>query len=108
MNEFRQHYSKPNFLPLDSETSQQDWFFMGGAGPGAPVHVSGINLLNRNGPRHDPCCTPQCTLFPIFGYQTSIYSHSIKLPFTNKYRCEGLLLISDFHRIPLFIKSKLY
>ena len=45
MNEFRKHYSKPDFLPLDSETSQQDWFFMGGAGPGAPIHVS-LKSLN--------------------------------------------------------------
>ena len=40
MQDFRKHYEKPDFLPLDSETSQQDWFFMGGSGPGAPVHVS--------------------------------------------------------------------
>ena len=40
MQDFRKHYDKPDFLPLESETSQQDWFFMGGSGPGAPVHVS--------------------------------------------------------------------
>lgn len=36
----RQHYNRPYFLPVDSESSQVDWIFMGGPGLGAFVHVS--------------------------------------------------------------------
>lgn len=43
MQDFRKHYEKPDFLPLESETSQQDWFFMGGSGPGAPVHIDTVD-----------------------------------------------------------------
>eukprot|EP00794_Sanderia_malayensis_P009010 gene9010-9974_t len=43
MKEIRKHYQKPEFLPSDSETSQQDWIFMGGSGPGAPVHIDTVD-----------------------------------------------------------------
>lgn len=36
----RKYYSKPGFIPDDAETGDQDWIFMGGPGPGAPIHVS--------------------------------------------------------------------
>ena len=36
----RNYYSKPAFIPDDAETGDQDWIFMGGPGPGAPIHVS--------------------------------------------------------------------
>lgn len=35
----RQHYNRPYFLPVDSESSQVDWIFMGGPGLGAFVHL---------------------------------------------------------------------
>ncbi|XP_054720338.1 uncharacterized protein LOC129229979 [Uloborus diversus] len=35
----RQHYSKPHFLPDDSELSAIDWIFMGYQGPGASMHL---------------------------------------------------------------------
>lgn len=35
----RQHYSKPYFLPSDSELSAIDWIFMGYKGPGASMHL---------------------------------------------------------------------
>lgn len=38
----RQHYQRPYFLPTDSETSQQDWLFMGGPGPGAQIHIDSV------------------------------------------------------------------
>ena len=38
--ELRKYYTKPGFLPDDAETGDQDWIFMGGPGPGAPIHVS--------------------------------------------------------------------
>ena len=38
--ELRTHYQVPYFLPNQSETSEQDWIFMGGPGPGAQIHVS--------------------------------------------------------------------
>lgn len=38
--ELRTHYQLPYFLPKQSETSEQDWIFMGGPGPGAQIHVS--------------------------------------------------------------------
>ncbi|XP_064609038.1 uncharacterized protein LOC135473132 [Liolophura sinensis] len=37
--ELRKHYSKPYFLPEDSETSVIDWMFMGGSGEGANLHL---------------------------------------------------------------------
>ena len=37
--ELRRHYSKPYFIPSDSEHSEIDWIFMGGVGPGANIHV---------------------------------------------------------------------
>lgn len=43
MKELRKHYQTPNFLPTDSETSQQDWMFMGGTGPGAPIHIDTVD-----------------------------------------------------------------
>ncbi|KAK3755907.1 hypothetical protein QZH41_019433 [Actinostola sp. cb2023] len=42
----RKHYQLPYFLPSDSETSQQDWLFMGGPGLGAQIHVS-IDSVER-------------------------------------------------------------
>ena len=39
-NELRKYYNRPYFIPLDAETGDQDWIFMGGPGPGAPIHVS--------------------------------------------------------------------
>ena len=38
--ELRTHYQLPYFLPTQSETSEEDWIFMGGPGPGAQIHVS--------------------------------------------------------------------
>ena len=40
MDELRRHYQRPYFLPADSESSNIDWIFMGGAGEGANIHVS--------------------------------------------------------------------
>ena len=41
MNKLRKHYTLPYFIPEDSESSQLDWIFMGGAGiKGADMHVS--------------------------------------------------------------------
>ncbi|XP_068672350.1 bifunctional arginine demethylase and lysyl-hydroxylase PSR-like [Montipora foliosa] len=37
--ELRKYYTKPGFLPDDAETGDQDWIFMGGPGPGAPIHL---------------------------------------------------------------------
>lgn len=42
MEELRKHYERPTFLPDDSVSSSIDWIFMGGAGPGAGLHVSKI------------------------------------------------------------------
>ncbi|XP_031571848.1 bifunctional arginine demethylase and lysyl-hydroxylase JMJD6-like [Actinia tenebrosa] len=38
----REHYQLPYFLPLDTETSQQDWLFMGGPGLGAQIHIDSV------------------------------------------------------------------
>ncbi|EDO38068.1 predicted protein, partial [Nematostella vectensis] len=38
----RQHYQRPYFLPAESETSQQDWLFMGGPGLGAQIHIDSV------------------------------------------------------------------
>jgi len=38
-DQLRKYYSKPAFIPDDSETGDQDWIFMGGPGPGAPIHL---------------------------------------------------------------------
>ncbi|XP_067043156.1 bifunctional arginine demethylase and lysyl-hydroxylase JMJD6-like [Acropora muricata] len=38
-DELRKYYSKPGFIPDDAETGDQDWIFMGGPGPGAPIHL---------------------------------------------------------------------
>jgi histone arginine demethylase JMJD6 len=38
--ELRQHYSRPYFLPENSENKQMDWIFMGSPGYGAHMHVS--------------------------------------------------------------------
>lgn len=35
----RKHYSRPHFLPADSESSAIDWIFMGWSGHGASVHL---------------------------------------------------------------------
>ena len=40
MKALRRHYSRPSFLPQDSESSYLDWMFMGGSGTGAMMHVS--------------------------------------------------------------------
>lgn len=40
--ELRKHYSKPYFLPSDSEHSETDWMFMGGVGPGANLHMDNV------------------------------------------------------------------
>ena len=39
-NELRKYYNRPYFIPQDAETGDLDWIFMGGPGPGAPIHVS--------------------------------------------------------------------
>ncbi|CAH3162777.1 unnamed protein product [Porites lobata] len=39
----RNYYSKPAFIPDDAETGDQDWIFMGGPGPGAPIHLDMVN-----------------------------------------------------------------
>ncbi|KAL4240206.1 hypothetical protein ACF0H5_001000 [Mactra antiquata] len=38
-NKLRDHYQRPYFLPIDSESSALDWIFMGGSGPGAVIHI---------------------------------------------------------------------
>ena len=40
MKALRRHYTRPEFLPKDSESSHLDWMFMGGSGTGAQMHVS--------------------------------------------------------------------
>ncbi|XP_029193124.1 bifunctional arginine demethylase and lysyl-hydroxylase JMJD6-like [Acropora millepora] len=40
--ELRHHYDIPYFLPNQSETSDQDWIFMGGPGPGAQIHIDSV------------------------------------------------------------------
>ena len=40
--ELRRHYSKPYFIPSDSEHSETDWIFMGGVGPGANIHLDNV------------------------------------------------------------------
>lgn len=40
MEVLRKHYSRPHFLPADSESSAIDWIFMGWPGRGASIHVS--------------------------------------------------------------------
>lgn len=37
--ELRKHYKRPEFLPNDSDSSTQDWIFMGGFGGGAYLHI---------------------------------------------------------------------
>ncbi|KAJ8032491.1 hypothetical protein HOLleu_26032 [Holothuria leucospilota] len=39
MMELRKYYQKPFFLPDDSISSNLDWIFIGGAGPGAGLHI---------------------------------------------------------------------
>ena len=46
--ELRRHYSKPYFIPSDSEHSETDWIFMGGVGPGANIHVSMLESLKSS------------------------------------------------------------
>lgn len=41
--ELRTHYQLPYFLPSQSETSEQDWIFMGGPGPGAQIHIDSVD-----------------------------------------------------------------
>ncbi|GAV01979.1 hypothetical protein RvY_12601 [Ramazzottius varieornatus] len=38
----RQHYSRPTFLPLGSQSSRLDWIFMGRPGYGANMHVDNV------------------------------------------------------------------
>lgn len=40
--ELRTHYQLPYFLPTQSETSEEDWIFMGGPGPGAQIHIDSV------------------------------------------------------------------
>ncbi|KAJ7362086.1 hypothetical protein OS493_013177 [Desmophyllum pertusum] len=42
-HELRKYYNKPYFIPFDAETGDQDWIFMGGPGPGAPIHLDMVN-----------------------------------------------------------------
>lgn len=42
--ELRQHYSRPYFLPKNSENNAVDWIFMGGTGFGAHMHVDNVRL----------------------------------------------------------------
>lgn len=42
-NILRKHYSRPAFLPDDSESSSLDWIFMGGSGNGALMHIDSVN-----------------------------------------------------------------
>lgn len=53
--ELRTHYHTPYFLPNQSETSEQDWIFMGGPGPGAQIHVSHF-IKKRTKQNNEPCC----------------------------------------------------
>ncbi|XP_014674984.1 PREDICTED: uncharacterized protein LOC106815073 [Priapulus caudatus] len=41
-NVLRQHYQRPYFLPVDSESSKTDWIFMGVPGYGAHMHVDAV------------------------------------------------------------------
>ncbi|XP_060648406.1 uncharacterized protein LOC132786042 [Drosophila nasuta] len=43
-DQFRKHYSKPYFLPEDSENNVVDWIFMGTAGMGAQMHIDNVRL----------------------------------------------------------------
>ncbi|CAL1532291.1 unnamed protein product [Lymnaea stagnalis] len=43
-NILRQHYSRPYFLPEDSESSKTDWLFMGSPGYGAHMHVDNVEF----------------------------------------------------------------
>ncbi|XP_066917837.1 uncharacterized protein [Clytia hemisphaerica] len=43
MKALRRHYSRPEFLPQDSESSYLDWMFMGGSGRGAMMHIDAVN-----------------------------------------------------------------
>lgn len=41
-SELRSHYSRPYFIPDDSESSEIDWLFMGGPGVGAGMHLDSV------------------------------------------------------------------
>ena len=47
IHELRNHYSRPTFLPHDSESSQVDWIFIGGitanAKKGKPAHIDHVD-----------------------------------------------------------------
>lgn len=47
-NILRKHYSRPAFLPDDSESSSLDWIFMGGSGNGALMHVCAPHFYKRS------------------------------------------------------------
>ena len=38
----RKHYTRPYFLPEDSEMSKTDWIFMGTPGYGANIHIDNV------------------------------------------------------------------
>lgn len=40
----RRHYTRPYFLPRNSENNAVDWIFMGGTGFGAHMHVDNVRL----------------------------------------------------------------
>ncbi|PIK38396.1 hypothetical protein BSL78_24764 [Apostichopus japonicus] len=43
MKELRKYYERPFFLPDDSVSSTLDWIFIGGAGPGAGLHIDVVD-----------------------------------------------------------------
>eukprot|EP00794_Sanderia_malayensis_P009011 gene9011-9975_t len=43
MNVIRKHYERPSFIPVDSESSQLDWIFVGGHGKGAQMHIDFVD-----------------------------------------------------------------
>ncbi|XP_033754398.1 uncharacterized protein LOC117337499 [Pecten maximus] len=45
-NILRKHYHRPEFLPVDSESSKTDWIFMGSPGHGAYLHIDNVDLMS--------------------------------------------------------------
>lgn len=42
VEELREHYKRPWFIPVESEVGRRDWFFMGTPGFGAPFHLDEV------------------------------------------------------------------
>ncbi|CAH1398350.1 unnamed protein product [Nezara viridula] len=94
----RDHYSKPYFLPKNSENKNTDWIFMGSKGFGAHMHVDNVNnpswQAQLAGAKNWTLLPPPECIYECLSHQVTINQGEIFVLDTNIWY-HSTLIVSD-------------